>query len=344
MAYIVVGVGRHKQRFALACFHAGFVLHELHQFPKFRAAAGEHNAGIEPVGVARFLDFILHGLDNFGHAGFNSLGQRTERHFAAARSRHPERRVFLNQITVTGAVLHFQLFGIARRNGAPIPDVFGNYVSAERDNGHVAHHVIIVNHRAGGAGANVDHRHAHILIVVAQHGFGRSERRQKQPFQTQPRTLNTALDKFHREFVGRQYGKFRLQQVAANALKLLGHDAGAVDMIHLRNDVEHLAAGVYEHIAHVVFQTVDFVFRNFLSVVDTPYFRSLFSTLDMPPGNAHIHLRDVDVRLLLQLVYKRFQHAPHFRVVQHLAMRHAMRGRFEMRKNMNFPGRNFFSC
>ena len=93
---------------------------------------------------------------------------------------HLDRLVRVCKLRKRAGVLDLDLFRVLRRGAHRDGDVVGDLVAGDRQRGAVTDRALREHRDVGGAGADVDQRHAQFLLVRGQHRVARRQRAEDQ--------------------------------------------------------------------------------------------------------------------------------------------------------------------
>ena len=143
-----------------------------------RAAAGEHEAGVERLLVAGLADLVPHQMEDLFGARLQDVAQDAPRHDArpaAADAGHLDRLVLLDHRRQRAAAAPLDLLGLGNRRAQADGDVVGEVIAADGDHRGVPEAAALEDREVGGAAADVEQRDAELLLVRRQHRFGRRQ-------------------------------------------------------------------------------------------------------------------------------------------------------------------------
>ncbi len=179
-------------------------------------------------------------------------------------------------------MLLLQPLGLGDRGAQPDGDVVGDVLAARRQRRDVPDGAALEDHQVGRAGADVDERHAHLLLVRRQDGVGGGELLEDDLLHLDTGAVDAVDQVLRRRDGGGDDVHVRLQLRAGHADRVV--DAVlVVDHELLRQDVEDLALGGDVHGArrrhdalhvlarHLVIPPGD---RHHPAAVETPHVRA----------------------------------------------------------------------
>ena len=156
--------------------------HELEQLGdvlELRAATRQHDAADELVAVAGAADFVVHVLDDFGHARFDDLGEGLQGDLlglASSQARDANDLIGLGFLGQGRAKFLLQLLRLTLHDLASLTDVIADDVAAEGNDRGVADDAVLENGDVRCAASDVDQGHACFLFFLGEHRGGGGER------------------------------------------------------------------------------------------------------------------------------------------------------------------------
>src|SRR3954469_20466928 len=174
----MIGEAADVSRTAAAYRQIEYLFGDFRHAVENRAAAGEHDPGIQALLVAGGANFVPDQVKDFLGAGLKDFRQNPPRHhprLAAADARHFHRLVFVDHSRQRAAALALDLSRARHRRPQADGDVVGEVVAADTDHGGVPQAAALVNGDVGGAAADVDERDAEFLLVLGEPRLARGE-------------------------------------------------------------------------------------------------------------------------------------------------------------------------
>ena len=181
---------------------------------------------------------------------------------------------------------------------AALLDVVGDGVAAERNHGRVADDALLENGNVGGAAADVDERHAGLLLFFAQDGGAGGDGLEDELIDLQAGPLDAAVDVLGRGRLSGDDVEVGFEAHAGVADGLL--DAGlAVHGELLRQHVEDLLPRQHLELLHVLDELLDVLPVDFLLRLGPDQLSPMLQALNVLPRNAHVDHLDAHVGGLL---------------------------------------------
>ena len=208
-----------------------------------RGAAGQDDAGGEAVGVARAHQLALDVLEDLLDARLDDLDQRQARQHprpAATDRRHLDGVAVADHRAGRAAVAALDLLGRVERRAQDRGDVVGDVAAAERQHRGVDDRAVGEHRDVAGAAADVDQRHAQLLLVLLEDGLGRGQGLEHDVGDLEAAAVGALDDVLGAGDRGGHDVDLGLEAHAGHAERIA--DAVLiVDHVLLRQDVQHLA-------------------------------------------------------------------------------------------------------
>src|SRR5690606_24680696 len=291
-------------RLADASFHSEHLGGKLGRSGNERPAAGQHDAGRQMPGISAALDLDGRDLEDLLHARLDDLRQRAP---ADALLRPPtqagngDRLVFIHQIHKRGPELALQLLGLIAHHTEPAPDVVRDLAPGDADHGGVADGVVLEHRDVRRASANVDERHAHLLLVLMQHGEGRGQRLEYDVCDVISRLLQAPVDVLRRRNESGDDVDVCLQAHAAHAHRI-GHAILSIHDELLGDDVQDLAIRRHGHVRGILQDALHVALRDLSVAVGDGDDPPALEALHVIAGDTDDYAADGHARCPLGLV------------------------------------------
>ena len=292
----VIGQAADAGRTAAADRQIEDLLGDLGHAVENRAAAGQHDPGVEALLVAGAADLVPHQVEDLLGARLQNLRQDAARHharLAAADARHLHRLVLVHHAGQRAAALALDLFRVGHRRAQADGDVVGEVIAADADDGRVPQAAALVDRDVGGAAADVDQRDAELLLVLGQHRFAGRELLDDRLGDVDAGPVHARDDVLRRALAAGDDVDVHFEPGAGHA----DRRADAVLLVDdevLRQHVQDLAAGRQRHRLGRVDRAPDVLARDLAVLAGHRDHAAAVEPLDVRAGQREVHRVDLD--------------------------------------------------